>query len=93
MDLFQIRLFFFSQSVIHLILEILNTMKKYKYSSRTILCAREEEIEEVLDNEISKFKPKDVISINITPYINPSMTNGFCVPVCWYVSYIYRWKI
>lgn len=67
--------------------------KKYEYASRTILCATQEEVDEVLNNEIYKLKPKDVISINITPYINPSMTGGFCVPVCLYVSYVYRWTI
>lgn len=68
-------------------------MKKYEYASRTVYCKTQEDVDEVLNNEIYKLKPEDVMSINITPYINPSITSGFCVVVCFYVSYVYRWTI
>lgn len=67
---------------------------KYEYASRTIFCKTQEDVDEVLNNEIYKLnKPENVISINITPYFNLNITDGFCVPVCLYVSYIYRWEI
>lgn len=69
-------------------------MKKYMYASRTIFCKTQEEIDKVINDEIYKFnKPEDVISINITPYINPSVTEGLCVPICLYVSYVYRYEL
>lgn len=68
-------------------------MKKYEYASRTVFCRTQEEVDEVINNEIYKLnKPEDVISLNITPYVNPDMTDGLCVPICFYVSYVYRWE-
>lgn len=69
-------------------------MAKYEYASRTVFCRDQETIDEVINNEIYKFnKPEDIISINITPYINPDKTDGYYVPICFYVSYVYRWEI
>lgn len=68
-------------------------MPKYEYASRTVFCKDQETIDEVINNEIYKLnKPEDVISINITPYVNPNKTDGLLVPICFYVSYIYRWE-
>ena len=40
-------------------------------------------IDEVINNEIYKLnKPEDVISINITPYINPDKADGYYFPIC-----------
>ena len=67
-------------------------MKKYEYASRTVFCKTQEDVDEVLNNEIYKFnKVEDVIFLNITPYINTSVT-GIIVPICYYVSYVYRWE-
>lgn len=68
-------------------------MPKYEYASRTVFCKDQETIDEVINNEIYKLnKPEDVISINITPYIDPNKTDGLLVPICFYVSYVYRWE-
>ena len=69
-------------------------MAKYEYASRTVFCRDQKTIDEVINNEIYKLnKPEDVISINITPYINPDKTDGYYFPICFYVSYVYRWEI
>ena len=50
--------------------------------------------DEVINNEIYKLnKPEDVISINITPYINPDKADEYYFPICFYLSYVYRWEI
>ena len=68
-------------------------MPKYEYASRTVFCKDQETIDKVINNEIYKLnKPENVISINITPYVNPNKTDGLLVPICFYVSYIYRWE-
>ncbi len=68
-------------------------MSKYEYASRTVFCKDQENIDEVINNEIYKLnKQEDVISINITPYVNPDKTDGLLVPICFYVSYVYRWE-
>ena len=69
-------------------------MAKYEYASRTVFCRDQKTIDEVINNEIYKFnKPDDVISINITPYINPDKADGYYLPICFYLSYVYRWEI
>ena len=69
-------------------------MAKYEYASRIIFCRDQKTIDEVINNEIYKLnKPEDVISINITPYINPDKTDAYYFPICFYVSYVYRWEI
>ena len=51
-------------------------------------------IDEVINNEIYKLnKPENVISINITPYINPDKADGYYFSICFYLSYVYRWEI
>ena len=68
--------------------------KKYEYGQRTVFCKNQEDVDEVLNNEIYKYnKPEDVISINITPYINPDKTDGLPVPILFYISYVYRCEI
>lgn len=68
-------------------------MSKYEYASRTVFCREQEDVDKVINDEIYKLnKPEAVISINITPYVNPDKTEGLCVPICFYVSYIYRWE-
>ena len=69
-------------------------MAKYEYTSRTVFCRDQKTIDEVINNEIYKFnKPEDVISINITPYINPDKADRYYFPICFYLSYVYRWEI
>ena len=69
-------------------------MSKYEYASRTVFCRDQNTIDEVINNEIYKFnKPEDVISINITPYINPDKADEYYFPICFYLSYVYRWEI
>lgn len=63
------------------------------YASRTVLCKTQNYVDELLNEEIYKLKPEDIMSINITPYINPDVTGGFPVVICFYVSYVYRWEL
>lgn len=68
--------------------------KKYEYGHRTVFCKNQDDVDDVINNEIYKYnKPEDVISINITPYINPDKTDGLPVPIYFYVSYVYRCEI
>ncbi len=68
-------------------------MAKYEYAHRTVFCRDQEAVDQVINNEIYKWNtPEDIISINITPYVNPDKTDGLLVPICFYVSYIYRWE-
>ena len=54
-------------------------------------CRDQKTIDEVINNEIYKLnKPEDVISINITPYINPDKADRYYFPICFYLSYVYR---
>lgn len=69
-------------------------MAKYGYAHRTVLCREQEDVDKVINDEIYKLNAtEDVISINVTPYVNTDKTNGFLVPICFYVSYVYRWEI
>lgn len=69
-------------------------MKKYEYAYRTVFCKTEEDIDKVLNEEIYKMnKSEDVISLQVIPYINPEITDGFAIPACYYISYVYRWEI
>ena len=68
-------------------------MAKYEYAHRTVFCKDQETVDQVINDEVYKLNaPEDVISINITPYINPDRTDGLPVPICFYVSYVYRWE-
>ena len=68
-------------------------MAKYEYAHRTVLCREYEDVNNVINNEVYKLNaPEDVISINVTPYVNPDKTGGLLVPICFYVSYVYRYK-
>jgi len=69
-------------------------MPKYEYASRIVFCKDQETVDQVINDEVYKLnEPEDVISINITPYINPDKTDGLLVPICFYVSYVYRWEV
>lgn len=69
-------------------------MAKYEYASRTVFCKDQEDVDKVINNEVYKLNaPEDVISINVTPYVNPDKTDGLPVPICFYVSYVYRWEV
>lgn len=68
--------------------------KKYEYGFRSVFCKDQEVVDHVINDEIYKLnKPEDVISINVTPYIDPKITEGFVVPACFYLSYVYRYEI
>lgn len=68
--------------------------KKYEYGFRSVFCKDQEVVDEVINNEIYKYnKPEDVISITITPGFKPSATDGLLIPVCFYVSYVYRFEV
>lgn len=69
-------------------------MKKYEYTYRNILCKTQEEIDKVLNEEVYKLnKPEDIISLQVVPYINPAITKGLVIPVCWFICYVYRSEI
>lgn len=69
-------------------------MAKYEYAHRTVFCREQEDVDKVINNEVYKLNaPEDVISINVTPYVNPDKTDGLLVPICFYVSYVYRWEV
>lgn len=69
-------------------------MKKYEYAYRNVFCKSQEDVDRVLNEEVYKMnKPEDVVSLQITPYINPKMTDGYPIPCCWYICYVYRWEI
>ena len=69
-------------------------MKTYQYASRTIFCKTQKDVDKVVNDEIYRFnKPEDVISINITPYVNPETTHHLLIPICFYVSYVYRYEL
>lgn len=69
-------------------------MAKYEYTHRTVFCRDQEAVDQVINDEVYKLNaPEDVISLNITPYVNPDKTDGLLVPICFYVSYVYRWEV
>ena len=69
-------------------------MKKYEYAYRNVFCKSQEDVDRVLNEEVFKLnKPEDVVSLQVVPYINPKMTDGFAIPCCWYICYVYRWEI
>ena len=69
-------------------------MGKYEYAHRTVFCKDQETVDQVINDEVYKMnEPEDVISLNITPYVNPDKTDGLLVPICFYVSYVYRWEV
>ncbi len=69
-------------------------MKKYEYAYRNVFCKNEEDVDKVLNEEIYKMnKPEDIVSLQVIPYIDSKITSGFIIPTCYYISYVYRWKI
>lgn len=69
-------------------------MKKYEYAYRNVFCKSQEDVDRVLNEEVYKLnKPEDVVFLQVVPYINPKMTDGFAIPACWYVCYVYRLEI
>ena len=64
----------------------------YQYAYRNVLCKTQEDVDDVLNNEVYKLnKPEDVISLQVIPQFNQQITDGWLIPICWFVCYVYRW--